>query len=585
MSESSDAVLVAVETAGIQSYIFGSNQLRENVGASYLVAAATEDWVRELIYTSELAHNLDSDLNFLSKTLDQHGIDVEILYCGGGNAVLLFREDSHAREFVSSLSRRVLIDAPGLQLVFHRQSVNLNEGEYTEIVDQFLGLSHSVSALLTELKSQRSKQPLQGGVAGLGVTAMCASTSLPAVTMARNPDGKWQAISAQSHAKRKAVDSANQKLDALLTEVQEQVNIEREKYFDIDKHQIPTDLTNYRFALELDDLGRTKGESSFIAVVHADGNDMGRLIQGLKTDYPTPKHNRKYIDTMRNFSEKIKHAAQSALVEMLVLLTLSIREKDGESFIHGMYNQADIKLKRHERDNRFILPFRPLVSGGDDITFVCDGRIGIDMAVRFAEAFEKKTEELLKQRLTACAGVAIVNAHYPFARAYELAEELCQSAKQERYSSQQQNSSLVDWHYTTGGLYDDLAGMRKREYQVGLDNGDIGHLHLRPLFIDDNAHEYRTWTQVRRIATQFQKDWSDHRSKAKGLMDALRGGPAASTAFRLRYIDKNGLSLPQLYGAQPEVTWLEGRCLYYDALELMDLYIPLTEGVHHVSQD
>ncbi len=30
-------VLVAVETASIQSYIYGSNRLRENVGASYLV--------------------------------------------------------------------------------------------------------------------------------------------------------------------------------------------------------------------------------------------------------------------------------------------------------------------------------------------------------------------------------------------------------------------------------------------------------------------------------------------------------------------------------------------------------------------
>jgi len=34
--------LVIVDTTGIQSYIFGSNRLRENVGASFLVHAATE---------------------------------------------------------------------------------------------------------------------------------------------------------------------------------------------------------------------------------------------------------------------------------------------------------------------------------------------------------------------------------------------------------------------------------------------------------------------------------------------------------------------------------------------------------------
>lgn len=34
--------LVIVDTTGIQSYIFGSNRLRENVGASYLVHQATQ---------------------------------------------------------------------------------------------------------------------------------------------------------------------------------------------------------------------------------------------------------------------------------------------------------------------------------------------------------------------------------------------------------------------------------------------------------------------------------------------------------------------------------------------------------------
>jgi len=36
--------LIVVDTMQIQPYIFGSNRLRENLGASYLVAQATEDW-------------------------------------------------------------------------------------------------------------------------------------------------------------------------------------------------------------------------------------------------------------------------------------------------------------------------------------------------------------------------------------------------------------------------------------------------------------------------------------------------------------------------------------------------------------
>ena len=33
--------LLRVEASSIQDYIFGSNRLRENIGASYLVAAVT----------------------------------------------------------------------------------------------------------------------------------------------------------------------------------------------------------------------------------------------------------------------------------------------------------------------------------------------------------------------------------------------------------------------------------------------------------------------------------------------------------------------------------------------------------------
>lgn len=575
--------LLIIETAQIQNYIFNSNRLKENVGASYLVAAATEKWVRDLVQESNLSHNIDNNGGFTKQTIDEHGLDIEVLYCGGGNAVLLFRQESQVKDFTHYLSRRAITDAPGLRLTFYQQNINWKDGDVFEKEDQRRGVSYVVSDALKQIKTQRSKQPLQTGIAGLSVTTMCASSSLPATVLDIDPDGNWQAISAEVHAKREAVDVANKELNKLLVEVQSRLAIVREKH--PEKDLIPSNLENYCFALELDDLGRTKGESSFIAVVHADGNDMGMLIQGLKIDYPDPQHNREYIDKMRDFSENAKKAAQSALVEALILLMLSVREKDGKGFIHGLHSQSDIQLKQDPKNSKFILPFRPLVSGGDDITFVCDGRIGLDIAVCFIKAFETKTREYLDQRLTACAGIAIVNAHYPFARAYELAEELCQSAKWERHNSRQKQSSLIDWHYTTGGLYDDLDGMRQREYQVESGNNSR-YLHLRPLFLDDNAHKYRTWTQVQRIATEFQTKWRDHRSKAKGFMDAVRGGDATAQAFQKRYIDGTDISLPAING-MASVTWSDdGRSLYYDALELMDLYIPITQGeANHVSQD
>ena len=42
-------IVTVLDTTGIQPYIFGSNRLRENVGASYLVSQATDEWVKEVL--------------------------------------------------------------------------------------------------------------------------------------------------------------------------------------------------------------------------------------------------------------------------------------------------------------------------------------------------------------------------------------------------------------------------------------------------------------------------------------------------------------------------------------------------------
>jgi hypothetical protein len=553
--------LVALETAQIQSYIFKSNRLKENVGASYLVAAATEDWVYDIVRGMELAHNV-LDTDELADT-DGQTLDVEVLYCGGGNAVLLFADEARAREFVRTLSQKVLVDAPGLRLTFHVQTIKWSQP-----------LSYQVSEALNDLRQQRSFQPPRLGVHGLGVTVMGASTSLPAVTLDRDPDGNWEPISAETEAKRRAVASANAKLRKVEDDLMRDW------------------LHEYEFPLELDDLGRSEGKSSFIAVVHADGNDMGLLIKGFKDNFASPQDNRRYIEAMRQFSEDVKRAARTAQAEMLKLLMQSIvQDEQGRLVIHGLHGQADIVLK--SKDGRYYLPFRPLVSGGDDITFVCDGRLGIDLAAHFIKAFEWASEQYLNRRLTACAGVAIVNAHYPFARTYELAEELCNSAKQARHHTNQLDSSLMDWHITTGGLYGDLDEMRERDYRT-----EDGWLQLRPVFVDFNPdYPFQSWPQIQRVATEFQSKWRSHRSKAKGLMDALRLGNAQAYAYQARFVKDKGITLPAIDRVTSGYTWwpdvydddidkkwqqLHGdnnpRCLYYDALELMDLYIPITQG-------
>jgi len=238
--------------------------------------------------------------------------------------------------------------------------------------------------------------------------------------------------------------------------------------------------------------------------------------------------------------------------------------------------QKVTELILEKRGNEIVYPIRPLVSGGDDVTFVCDGRIGLDLAVTFLKAFEKHTHAILKEPLTACAGVAIVKTHYPFARAYDLAEELAGNAKQARYNvDPTEGPSAVDWHITAGGLYGDLDEMREREYKV-VD----GHLTLRPLFISEpdekkGVERKHTWRTFQKIIKRFQKDWESHQNKAEGLRAILRKGPAETQLYKLRYLsDSLSPDLPDV-GDFAVNGWDNGYCGYYDALELMDKYISL----------
>lgn len=554
-------VLVAVETAHIQSYIFASNRLRENVGASYLVAAATGEWALATVMEMVLRHNLapqtrDELRNRLyqvskAKPLFNHALhiengqlDAEVLYSGGGNIVLLFADEVKSREFIHTLSRKVQIEAPGLGLTFSARLFDWNES-----------LCEAVGALLQDMKKQRGYQPTLRGDAGQGVQMMCASTSFPAVIMDREAnaaDSPWQPYSAETHAKRQFANEANEVLRTTLG----------------------LEETTYDFPLDFDDLGRSKEDTSYVAVVHADGNGLGLLIQALKG-----QGNREYIERMRELSEGIKEVAQKSQQAIIRQLLASL-SSDKKSLIGIGDTTTSIELQ--QRGKKMILPFRPLVSGGDDVSFVCDGRIGLDLAVMFLREFEVQSRSLLGRSLTACAGVAIVKTHYPFARAYDLADDLAGNAKQARQAYGDDAPSALDWHVTAGGLYGDLDDLRQREYRV-----EDGNLTLRPVFVADlepqNADYPRTWSAIRRMITQFQTgSWRDSRNKAEGLREVLRKGAVETAVYKARYLTESSKHwskgkppyLPEI-GQFEFNGWRDGVCGYYDALELVDKYLPL----------
>jgi len=272
--------------------------------------------------------------------------------------------------------------------------------------------------------------------------------------------------------------------------------------------------------------------------------------------------NRGYIDYMRNLSKSVRLAGISALKTVVEVLVDSIEDEK-------VIGKFSIK------DN--YLPFRPLVYGGDDVTFICDGRLGLELAAIYLEKLQNLKVTDAKP-LTACAGVCIVKSHYPFARAYEMSEALCRNAKKFARQQEDKEFSAIDWHIASSGLSGSVDDIRQREYKVA-----EGNLTMRPIIMENKVSQWRTWANFRNLVEKFNEDenWKNRRNKVIALREKLREGQEATRQFLKAYkID----SLPPVKGVSDEIQtsgWAsdidsELRSGYFDAIEAMEFYFPLT---------
>ncbi len=538
-------VVTVLDTTGIQSYIFNSNRLRENIGASYLVEQSTGEWVREKLNDLEIPKYRQHE------AITSSGLNAEAIYSGGGNAIVIFKNLDIAKEFTKKLSKHILEEAPGINLVAAHKEFDWSESLY-HIVDNLMN---------NELEQQKRARLPSSSLLGLGVTATCKSTQLPAVNTSEeyiknepNEQGHYL-VSRETESKLKVVSSRNEQPIQANTYL-------RNKFKEVLK------TTDYKFPFRMDHLGRSKDESSYYAVVHADGNNMGKRFQAFakkgEKDNPSDP-NRGYIDAIRKLSESVNQAGIRAVETVIKAIVNSI---DGEGKIMD-------KFEPFEREGKKYLPFRPLIYGGDDVTFVCDGRLALELAAIYLKALEEQ-EVADKKPLTACAGICIVKSHYPFARAYQLSEALCGNAKKTvREYQEKQNSakdySAIDWHIAASGLIGSIGDIRQREYQV-----NEGNLNMRPLLIENEENEWRNWCNFTSVVQTFNEKWS--RNKVIALREKLREGGNATAQFLKAYrIEK----LPHIEGGD-EVKlqtegWMEKYCGYFDAIEAMEFYFPLKQ--------
>lgn len=504
-------VLTAIDVVGIQRYVFGSNRLRDIMSRSRMV-----DWATS-------CRQRDAALD---------GCSGDVLSAAGGNALILFESLQAAQAFAAKYSRKLWETVPALDYALvHRE---FEDGK----------LAEALKAIFVDLAVAKARLPVPGGRGGLGITVACPHSGMPAVAMDRTDQTP---ISVDIQSGRSRLQEARSAWNHLISKQQD-----------------------YCFPDEFDDMGRSVGDTSLLGIVHVDGNGVGnKIVKWLDECISGRKADADLISEFREWSGALSAVATDAFRRVCQLVESNIIKKNDQSIIGGQVKQLEFTLARV--DSQTFLPVRPIVIGGDDITFVCDGRLALSLVAESLKAFQGTVIPHLGS-IGASAGIAFARTHAPIAQAYELACDLCSSAKRALNERKRPDGNCaLDWHI--GGIPHgaSIEELRERVYTK-----PSWKLTCRPYELNaDENRQTHSWERFSEAilgadgGTGFRGvEWSKRRNKVKAMRDAVAMGDLEELKVIVRQIQviDGSLKLPASISEGDNPTPL------LDAIELLDIH-------------
>lgn len=488
----SPQVMALYDVTGIQRYIYNSNKLKDIIGASELVRWALDEG---LVLSGE-------DSRYNGKRV----------YTGGGSAVLAFDSQDAWKTFNRVFTRRLLRKVPGLSVI-SVSNENIEDREAKRIRDLFGQMD------------RRKGMP----------RASCDFNTLPpmAQTLSDQRQITYIDTSTQNAGDYSFAEWRKNEVgrDIISKEKEEE---EEKTYLQFEKIADPVE---------------GKGEN-MLAVVHLDGNQMGKLFSAACDAFDSG-------DKVGVFSQDIDTAFEESYKAALKVI--------GE------------------------FPQRKIYINGDDVNFVCQSAYALKTVIEIMKALQEHRKDSL-QDLSAAAGIAYVKSHFPFYRAYEIAEHRCKLAKDEArkvYGSHDSNDigCWVDFEIVRGSANTSLMEDKYlRPYCIIPPNGkklciknDIGVLFalLKEINKETQDDEIPARNKLKKLRNSFLMGDSKEavllnmKSRAKSLAGEYElgeGKTGTNHSFKLTHEGK-------LTDSKDKPIANKDVYPLFDVLDLMDLEV------------
>lgn len=432
--------LYGAAVQGIQDFIFKTNELKHIVGASELV---------EQICTTafnEFAKNGESVVR------------------AAGNIKFIFEKEEDCAKVVREFPKKVMTMAPGITI---SQAVTLLDDNFGDAVDK----------LEARLKNQRNKVP-QSVTLGLMGIKRTNNTGLPVTSYEEKKEGKEQKTYYYDDA-TSAKLGITDKGDA---------NPE-ERVWDLCEKSFGIEVRKKNVAYNISEI---TDQNDWIAIIHADGNGLGRIIQKVG----------KKMGIYKEFSKKLDEATTVAAQKTFKRIT-----------------------EKYKIDENGFIPIRPIVLDGDDMTVIIRGNLAVDYATFFMDEFEKATKDKIgyilkgnkelgsdvfesgEDYLTACAGIAFIKSSFPFYYGYQLAEDLCGKAKKDTKALVGENAlpkSCLMFHKVQDSFITTYSDIVQRE----LTADDDLSFKAGPYYIKQTTNKYQV-EDLKRLSDQLDNENGD----------------------------------------------------------------------------